>query len=408
LKKELNTYKKISIVGLGYIGLPTAIVVAEQGYHVAGFDIDEKRIEQIKNGVTPIKEPEVSERLQGVLKSGCLQVYSELQKSDCYFIAVPTPFKEGKKANLTALFDAGTQIARLLEKDTLVIVESTVPVGTAQRFAHLLEGVIGGVCPRAAERAKEFYASFVKGSLYVTDDKTAEMVKLVENSSRDIQIAFANQIAAMCEQADIDPFKVIKLANKHPRVNILYPGCGVGGHCIAVDPWFLIETFPHATVLLKTARTINDAKPYQVVEKALELVQQFKQTHNKKRRPSILVLGLTFKPDVDDLRQSPAFRVAQELVQKKSIFDLFVCEPNVSTEHIASLGFDHITDLWQGLARADIVIALVKHSVFEELTPTELYGKQVLDTCGLLHVIKGKHKMEQSSTIVSEKTVGGA
>jgi UDP-N-acetyl-D-mannosaminuronic acid dehydrogenase len=399
LKNDIKQYpiENVSVIGLGHVGLPVAIMVAEAGYCVSGFDIDEKRVNQINLGQAPFAEPGLSDRLNEIIKSERLQADCQLQKADCYIITVPTPFKEGKKADLDAVFDAGRRIAMMLEKGALIIIESTVPAGTTQKFVNLIEEisgltcsrdffvahcpegifpsnifyelernnrVIGGVCLNATEIAAMFYRLVVKGALYLTDDKTAEMIKLIQNSSRDVQLAFANQLAAMCEQVDVDPFEVVTIGKTHPRYDILYPGCGVGGHCIAVDPWFLVETFPQASELVKAARIINDTKPYHVVEKVIGLTKKIKQTKNL-RKPVVLLLGLAYKANVDDLRESPALTIAQELSKEKSSFEVIVCEPHLTKEQIARLGFESVADASEGIEKADIVVVSVKHTIFE-------------------------------------------
>jgi len=345
-----------------------------------------------------------------------------LHPAECFLIAVPTPFeetktkKEDKKADLTYVFSAAEKVATVLFPGNLVILESTVPVGTTAKLAKILEEksglkvgidffvaycpervlpgrifqeliindrVIGGLCQRSAELAREFYSKFVKGHLTLADDKTAEMVKLVENSSRDVQIAFANQLDAMCQKIGINPYRVIELANKHPRVNILNPGCGVGGHCIAVDPWFLIETFPKDSELLKTTRKINDNKPNQVIKDVLKKIDAIKE--NGISKPKLLVLGLTFKADVDDMRESPALKIAQELKKKKSLLELAVCEPNVISDSLREMGFANIKGLFEGVAWADLVLILVKHKEFYSIKELDLKDKDIVDYCGLLH-----------------------
>lgn len=290
--------KKVCIMGLGYIGLPTAIVAAEHGFEVVGFDIDAQRVERINNYDPVIDEPEVYERLKPLVTSQQFYATTTLEASDCFIIAVPTPFKEEKKADLSYVYQATRALVPILKKGDVVILESTIPVGTTDYCAQLLQQetgmvagtdffvahcpervlpgkifyeliynarIIGGINQESMNQAKQFYKQFVKGSLYLTNATAAEMVKLVENSSRDVAIAFANQIASMAYSIGLDPFEIIELANKHPRVKLLNPSCGVGGHCIAVDPWFLVETFPKESELLKTARMINDAKPHQVI-----------------------------------------------------------------------------------------------------------------------------------------------
>lgn len=417
--------KRVSVLGLGYIGLPTAIIAAQSGYEVSGFDIDQEKIKKINAGDSLIFEPEIADHLWKVLKNQSFKASTDLHYADCFIIAVPTPFKENKTADLSSVFSAAEFIAKRLRPGNLVILESTVPVGTTEKLAGLLEEtsglrvgmdffiafcpervlpgkifkelvsndrVIGGICQRSCELASSFYSKFVKGFLHVTDDKTAEMVKLIENSARDVQIAFANQVAGMCEQAGLDPYQVIDLANKHPRIKILSPSCGVGGHCIAVDPWFLIETFPQSTALLKTARLVNDSKPHKVVEQIHDKVHELKGLGEL--RPRILLLGATYKPDVNDIRESPALKIMQELCINQHLFELCVYDPYVSSHLFAQYGVTSPTDLWKGLNWADIVVILVKHRQFYLLREDVFGGKAVIDTCGLLNDIRNKQAQE--------------
>jgi UDP-N-acetyl-D-mannosaminuronic acid dehydrogenase len=423
--------KRISIVGLGYIGLPTAIQAAQTGYDVYGFDINHDKVKRINSGDPIIFEPELSDRLWKTLKAGTFKAFTDLQYADCFIIAVPTPFKENKKADLRHVFLAGEAIAKRLMPGNLVILESTVPVGTTEKLALFLEensglklGIdffiaycpervlpgkifkelvendrtIGGICQRSCDLAYQFYSKFVKGFIHITDDKTAEMVKLVENTSRDVQIAFANQVAAMCTRAGIDPYHVIDLANKHPRVKILTPSCGVGGHCIAVDPWFLVETFPEDTALLRTAREINDNKPFTIINRVLHKVEELRTLGIAK--PKILTLGLSFKPDVDDIRESPALLIAQQLSQKKDLLDLQAYDHNVNKDEIIKHNLDLITDVWQGIAWADIILILVKHKEFTLMREDAFGNKVIIDTCGLLHdiQIKQTHAILEGAT----------
>ncbi len=421
--------KRVSVVGLGYIGLPTAILCAQSGYQVAGYDIDFDKVKKINSGYSTIIEPEISERLQIVLQNKKFKSTVDLQPADFFLISVPTPFQKSrqksKKADLTYVLAATQQIAKVLSSGNLVILESTVPVGTTNTLAYLLEKnsglklgvdffvahcpervlpgkafdelvnndrVIGGVCLQALELAKKFYSKFVKGKLLFTDYKTAEMVKLVENSSRDIQIAFANQIASMCRKSGINPYQVIELANKHPRVKILSPGCGVGGHCLAVDPWFLVQGFPQDSELIKVARKINDKKPEDVIKNVFTKVDQLKVKGIS--RPKILILGLTFKQDIDDLRQSPALCIAKELIKNGKDLDVAICEPNISRAKLKKMIFFDVKGLLDGIKWADIVLILVKHKDFFSIKDLDLYNKIVIDTCGLLHEIGGSNRME--------------
>lgn len=406
--KQWRDMSTVTVIGLGYIGLPTAIVAAEHGFVVHGFDVDVDRVTAINTADPVIKEPEIHERLHTVVSNGTLRASTEITSADYYIIAVPTPFLEDKKADLSYVDQAAHAIAHVLRRGQTVILESTVPVGTTDRLAAMLAKLsglsagtdffvahcpervlpgkiffelinnartIGGICSESTERARKFYAPFVRGSLHLTSAKTAEMVKLVENSSRDVAIAFANQVASMATAAGLNPYDVIELANKHPRVNILKPGCGVGGHCIAVDPWFLVETFPEHTALLKAARQVNDAKPYQVLATVKQRVSAGQ---------TILVLGLTYKADVDDLRESPALLIAQEM-HKWGNCTVLVCEPHVQPSKLKALFGDNVVSLEQGLARADIVVSLVAHRQFADVASKLIPGQDLLDFCGQSH-----------------------
>jgi UDP-N-acetyl-D-mannosaminuronic acid dehydrogenase len=414
--------KIISIVGLGYIGLPTAITAAISGYKVFGFDIDKEKIKKINEGESTIIEKGIKEKLNAALQSGNFTATDHLQESDCFVIAVPTPFlnqfasHSGKIADLSYVFDAAKKVAQVLKSGNLVILESTIPVGTTLKIAKFLEKesgltlskdffvahcpervlpgqifeelvsndrIIGGVCNQSSIKAKEFYLKFVNGQIYITDHKSAELTKLLENSYRDLNIAFANEISGMAQDIGVDPYDVIELANKHPRVNILKPGCGVGGHCIAVDPWFLIQTFPKNSQTIKTARIINDSKPYYVVEDVVKVVSKLKLRGIVK--PKILTLGLTFKPDVDDLRGSPALKIARELDNKKDILEFAVIEPNLDFDVLNNLKFKYFKNLSAGVFWADIVLILVAHSKFSELSHFDLGCHTVIDKCGLMH-----------------------
>lgn len=407
--------KKVCMVGLGYIGLPTAIVLADAGYDVHGFDIDGSRIARLMRGDPVIQEPDITEKLEAVLESQKFKPTTHMEPADYFVVAVPTPFKEEKKADLSYVFDAVTTISKFLSMGNVVILESTIPVGTTQAVADLLQErtglaagkdffiahcpervlpgnifyelvhnarIIGGINRASVDEAKVLYKSFVKADLYLTDAATAEMVKLVENSSRDVSIAFAHQVASMAYVAGLDPYEVIELANKHPRVNILNPSCGVGGHCIAVDPWFLVETFPNETQLLKAARKVNDQKPYEIMNFIKQAIDRWNERH---QRPcTILLMGATYKADVDDLRESPALHIAQEMKQWKSI-NLLVTEPHVSEEMLKNLFGSHAVTIAQGIEQADIVVYLVKHKRFKAIESSLFIGKEILDFCGMLH-----------------------
>lgn len=404
----------VSILGLGYIGLPTALIAAQYGYTVYGYDVDSSRVDRINNYDPVIQEPELFDKLGIALASGRFKASTTLESADYYIIAVPTPFKENKKADLSFVWKAVTTLSTVLQKGSVIILESTVPVGTTDQLAAFLatktglvagkdffiahcpervlpgriftelihnSRIIGGITPRCFEKAAEFYKKFVTGQLYLTNATAAEMVKLVENSSRDTQIAFANQVAAMAYQVGLDPYEIIELANKHPRVNILNPSCGVGGHCIAVDPWFLVETFPDHTTLLKAARLVNDNKPLQVVSTVRSAIQAWYKHHVQK--PTVLVLGLTYKADIDDIRESPALLIAKKL-QRYSDITLLINEPNIESTVIHDHFTEPLVSLEYGLEHADIVIALVNHSHYKPHLAA-LQEKRLLDFCGLLH-----------------------
>lgn len=383
---------KVSVVGLGYIGLPTGIVLAANGNMVYGYDVNQKAIESLKNGKIHIKENDLQEALDDVLKKGTFQVDSELQESEVYILAVPTPFfeeEDGKKANLNYIDSATDTVAKKLKEGDLVILESTSPPGTTKRVtdrlveksglrrdqfytAHCPERVlpgrilyelehndriIGAERMESAEKAKELYKTMVKsGNIYLTDDVTAEMAKLVENSYRDVNIAFANELSLLCDKLGIDVHELIAMANKHPRVNILTPGIGVGGHCISVDPWFLVELFEDAK-LIHQARKTNDYKPHWVAQKLEEKIDFDKSK-------TIGVLGLAFKPDIDDLRESPSEVVIKHLLGAG--YNVIGCEPNVSDDEAFGVKLYSIEECCE---KADVLLLAQKHSAFAEYMP---------------------------------------
>jgi UDP-N-acetylglucosamine 2-epimerase (non-hydrolysing) len=418
VQKEGTQVKKVVVVGLGYIGLPTALVSVEHGLEVVGVDIDAERVEKINAGMQVIYEPEVYEKLQLALQSGHFKAQSTLESADYIIVAVPTPCTK-KKAELSYVFAATESIASVVTKGATIILESTVPVGTTKKMAEILskktgliigqdffvahcpervlpgkifhelienDRVIGGVTPACAQKAQEFYEHFVRGAMYRTNAEAAEMVKLVENSSRDVQIAFANQVGAMAYAQGLDPYEIIELANKHPRVNILKPSCGVGGHCIAVDPWFLIETYPQQTQLLQSARDINDKKPLQVIAAVCSAVEAFEKQYGNKFC-TVAVMGLTYKADVDDLRESPALIIAKRL-QEYADIKLLVCEPHVRREKLEPLFGTACKSATEAIEQADIVLFLVPHTRFKALDKKILYNKKVMDVCGLLYKSK--------------------
>lgn len=414
--RERNvSVKKVAVLGLGYIGLPTAIVAAEAGNAVVGFDIDEKRVAAINEGNPIIHEPEAYEKLRFVLGSQQLYATTELEPADYFVIAVPTPITKDKQANLDHVYAAAESVASVLCAGNVVIIESTIPVGATEHVAAFLEEktglkagvdffvaycpervlpgnifhelvtndrIIGGINPVSAQEAQQLYKQFVTGTIHLTTAKAAEMVKLIENSSRDVELAFAHQVSSMASSVGLDPYALIELANKHPRVNILKPTCGVGGHCIAVDPWFLVESFPQHTQLMKTAREINDRKPQEVIASIRKSVTTWRK--NNMGACTVLVLGISYKPNVEDLRESPALAIAKQLVDDNTMH-MLVTDPHVDRVELDRLFGERVVNMIGGLERADIVLFLVAHDRFKLIDRKLLEHKQVLDFCGALY-----------------------
>lgn len=407
LKKVINKELTITILGMGYIGLPTAIAFARAGFKVHGFDVNKNVINILKSGRIHIVEPDLQEAFEDALKSGRLVPVDTLEKSDVYIIAVPTPFKhneEQKIADLKYVENASKMVGEILKEGNLVILESTVPPMTTRLMTDILEKtseisrekfmsvhcpervlpgkilyelehndrIIGAERYEAAEVAKTIYDTMVKeGTCFITDDVTAEMCKLVENTFRDVNIAFANELSVICDKLNIDVFELIKLANKHPRVNILTPGAGVGGHCLAVDPWFIVEKFPKEANVIREARLINDFKPRFIINKINEILRDDK---NK----IIGVLGLTYKPDIDDLRESPAMEMAEILRDKG--YKVIACEPNVSETE--ANGFK-LYSLEKIIEKADYLVLAQGHTEFKNKI-VKLRDKKIYDCIGLL------------------------
>jgi len=381
---------KISVLGLGYIGLPTSIILAKAGHDVYGFDVNKKVIDKLNTGKIHIVEKNLQETYKEVFKSKKFKPYAQLQQAEVYIIAVPTPFKkdhEEKVADLSYVFSATEIVAEILKEGDLVILESTVPPETTKKMTDILveksgidrnmfftahcpervlpgkilyelehnDRVIGAERKESAKMAKDLYDTFVKeGTNYVTDDITAEMCKLVENTSRDVDIAFANELSIICDKLDIDVFKLIELANKHPRVNILNPGVGVGGHCIAVDPWFLVEKFPKESKLTHTARQRNDFKPIWVADKVEKEIKKDKSL-------TIGILGLAYKANVDDLRESPSIELAHILQERG--YDVVGCEPyseKKEIQEIRNMSLDRV------LKETDYIVLTLGHDQFKE------------------------------------------
>lgn len=401
---NVSEFKSICVVGLGYIGLPTASFLATKGYDVFGVDISPKVVDTINKGEIHIVEPDLDILVKSAVNSGNLKAGLEPIEADVFIIAVPTPFKGDHEPDLSYVEAATKKIAPMVRKGNLVILESTSPVGTTDRVAKLLEEaghdtqkgifvahcpervlpgrilielvqndrIVGGINAVSTEIAVNFYRLFVSGEVLATDAKTAEMAKLTENAFRDVNIAFANELSIICEKEGIDVWELISLANRHPRVKVLNPGPGVGGHCIAVDPWFIVSRAGDAARLIRTAREVNDSKPEWVINKVKEKAQKFK-------RPIIACLGLAFKADVDDLRESPALGIVEALKQA-DIGDLVVCEPNLSQHK----EFD-LQPMHQAIKIADIVLILVDHKPFKQLSAAQLSDKVVIDTRGIIH-----------------------
>ena len=392
-------------MGLGYIGLPTAIIAAKHGVDVVGVDINKNVVETTNKGVLHIIEPGMEQLLQDVIASGKFKAYTEPQESDAYFIVVPTPFKGEHKPDISYVEAATRMVLPLLKANDLFVIESTSPVGTTEKMMSLIyetrpelkdkifiaycpervlpgnvifelennDRVIGGVNEASTEKAKEFYQTFVKGALHSTNSRTAEMCKLTENSSRDVQIAFANELSIICDKAGINVWELIDLANKHPRVNILRPGCGVGGHCIAVDPYFITADYPKESKIISTAREINNYKALWCAEKVKSCMLEFELKNH--RKPKVAMMGLAFKPNIDDLRESPAKSITTTVIQACNNPDIMVVEPNVKENNLFKL-----TDYKVAYDTADIVVFLVNHREFAELN----YRNDiiVLDFCG--------------------------
>lgn len=395
--------KKVCVIGLGYIGLPTAALLANRGYQVVGVDVKQDVVDIINKGEIHIVEPDLDGYVQKAVRSGMLKASLKPEQADIFIIAVPTPFKNNYQPNIDYVLSATESLLPVLQKGNIVILESTSPVGTTQIISEILEKagfkeedvflahcpervlpgkimyelvendrIVGGVTPLSAETVASFYNSFISGAVYATDDKTAELCKLIENSYRDVNIAFANELSLICKQANINVWNVIELANKHPRVNILKPGCGVGGHCIAVDPWFIVSAFPEQTKLIKTARNVNDYKSEWVVNDVRSSIEEFKAKYQTD--PKVALMGLAFKPDIDDMREAPAFKIASKLVQNNDA-QYLICEPNI--KHSASF---NLIDCEEAIEKADMVIFLVAHTVFKKALPTD---KIVKDYCGV-------------------------
>ena len=397
---------KACFMGLGYIGLPTAITAAMHGVEVVGVDINPDVVAKTNAGELHIVEPGLGEKLREVTASGRLRATSVPETSDAYFIVVPTPFKGDHTPDISFVESATRAVVPFLKEDDLYVIESTSPIGTTERMAELIyslrpelcgklhiaycpervlpgnvlyelvhnDRVIGGVDEEATARASEFYGLFVKGCLHHTNARTAEMCKLTENSSRDVQIAFANELSLICDRAGINVWELISLANKHPRVNILQPGCGVGGHCIAVDPYFITSAFPVESRIIAAAREINNYKAEWCAEKIVNAILRFELENG--RKPVVAMMGVAFKPDIDDLRESPAKTIISKVMQSAGNSPILVVEPNVAEHNVFKL-----TPYKEAYAQADIAVFLTAHTPFRSLEWDD--RKIILDFCGI-------------------------
>lgn len=397
-----NNTPNVVMVGLGYIGLPTAALIASKKIYVVGVDVSQNVVDTINKGEIHIVEPDLAGLVHHVVKKSYLKATTTPVSSDVYLIAVPTPFKENFQPDISYVENAIRAIIPVIGPGALVIIESTSPVGTTEKMQQIIlqerpelkgklfmaycpervlpgnviyelehnDRAIGGIDNASTEKAVAFYKLFVKGTLHKTNARTAEMCKLVENASRDNQIAFANELSMICDRAQINVWELINLANKHPRVNILQPGTGVGGHCIAVDPWFIVSEFPEESKIIRSAREINNYKTQWVIEKIKNKALAF-EIENK-RKPVIACMGLAFKPNIDDLRESPAVMVVKALEEEN--LALLKVEPNLSNGKSEGL-----TEMYDAVKQADIVVFLVAHKEFFNLQT----NKPVLDFCGV-------------------------
>lgn len=399
----------VVMIGLGYIGLPTAALIANNNIQVHGVDINPAVVETINEGRIHIIEPSLDEAVAKAVSNGFLKASTTPILADTYIIVVPTPFKAKNEPDISFVESATKAIIPLLKEGDLYIIESTSPIGTTEKMMELIynsrpdllnklyiaycpervlpgnvmyelvhnDRVIGGVNEVSTRKAIAFYSQFVEGQLHQTNSRTAEMCKLTENSSRDVQIAFANELSLICDKADINVWELIRLANKHPRVNILQPGCGVGGHCIAVDPYFIVADYPLESQIIGKAREINNYKSFWCAEKVKTAKLEFQLKHGKKA--SVAIMGLAFKPNIDDLRESPAKYIAQRILQDSHDDFCFIVEPNIENHKVFKL-----TAYEEAIKKADIIVFLVAHNEFKNLTIDN--SKTILDFCGVTNI----------------------
>jgi UDP-N-acetyl-D-mannosaminuronic acid dehydrogenase len=402
---------KAVFMGLGYIGLPTAAIAASRGIEVVGVDINPAVVETVNQGKIHIVEPELDKIVKNVVENRQFRAALKPEEADVFLIVVPTPFKQNHRADITYVEKATRSVIPFLREGNLFIIESTSPVKTTEKMAAIIfkerpelkgriyvaycpervlpgnviyelennDRIIGGLDPVSSGKAAAFYSTFVKGMLHSTNARTAEMCKLTENSSRDVQIAFANELSIICEQNGINVWELITLANKHPRVNILQPGCGVGGHCIAVDPWFIVSDYPEQANIIKQARETNDYKADWCTQKVIDACHTFEIQNN--REPVVACMGLSFKPDIDDLRESPAKYITSRILSEARA-EVLVVEPNITAHKTFNL-----INYSEAYKQADIIVWLVRHKEFIALSQNDS-GKIELDFCGIKHYIK--------------------
>lgn len=411
----MKDISSVAVIGLGYIGLPTAAILAENGTRVFGVDVNQTTVDAVSAGQVPFVEPDLGEFVERAVAKGLLSASTDTPAADAYIVAVPTPFTADMSADLSYIEAAGRALAPQLVGGELIILESTSPPGATERlaevvyqeradlaqeqsldFAHCPERVlpgkvmtelvtndriVGGTTPQAAQRAKELYERFCKAEILLTDTRTAEMAKLVENSFRDVNIAFANELSMISQELGIDVWELIELANHHPRVNILQPGPGVGGHCIAVDPWFIVDAAPSTSRLIRSAREINDSKPDWVIRQVK--AEAFDVQNEKGSAPVIAALGLAFKPNIDDLRESPALGITAQLSEQFPQSQILAVEPHVEALPAALTGRENLSlvSAEQALEQADIIVLLVDHDAFAPLKD-QATGLRVIDTRG--------------------------
>lgn len=411
---------KVCVLGLGYIGLPTATMFASRGVQVIGVDVSPRVVDTINKGRIHIVEPDLAELVRDTVETGRLRASLKPEVADAFLIAVPTPFKGAHEPDLAYVEAAARALAPVLERGNIIILESTSPVGTTEklvgwlaeerpdlRFPGSLNGapdvhvaycpervlpgkvvrelvtndrILGGLTAECAARAADVYRIFVEGELLVTDARTAEMCKLTENAFRDVNIAFANELSLICDRLGVSVWELIRLANHHPRVSILQPGCGVGGHCIAVDPWFIVDSAPEQARLIRSAREINDSKPRWVIDQVDAKLRQA-QVLSASQKKRVAVLGVAFKPNIDDLRESPALQIATHFANREDV-ETLVVEPNVATLP-ESLGRAKLCDLGDALRSADVVVVLVAHGDFVKEKGKIALASGLIDAAGV-------------------------